>query len=351
MSYSDVNTPVIEQITLPSGNSYYIADREIRDVVDTLSQTIAGGVSFVIAWDGSSTPVVANIPYGVKVKYNNVEYTGTLSADSATAGAFYLVKSSTTPSGEAKDVYDEYVPVGEAGSKSWEKIGDTQVDLSDVVTGVTLSKSTDTVIGTDATFTITQPTVALSAESSTATGRAQYIQSVDSSKKLSASASGAGVAWNSKDSVTAITGVSVTSQPTVALSSNNSTATGRVEVADGTTTSSSTNTDILKGISVSNGVLTISAATLDTTYLGASASGTTVAASSTDTVIGTDATFTVTQPSVTIAEGSTGDVTFVRGGTTKYMAAAASGANTAWNSKDSVTVLTNSTDVSVTKGA
>jgi hypothetical protein len=38
------------------------------------------------------------------------------------------------------DVYDEYVPVGETGSKSWEKIGDTTIDLSNIVTGVTLNK-------------------------------------------------------------------------------------------------------------------------------------------------------------------------------------------------------------------
>lgn len=49
MAYTDNNTPVIEKITLPSGNSYFIADREIRDVVDALSQTIAGGVSYIIA--------------------------------------------------------------------------------------------------------------------------------------------------------------------------------------------------------------------------------------------------------------------------------------------------------------
>ena len=45
--------------------------------------------------------------------------------------------------------------------EAWEKLGDTQVDLSDVVTGVSLSKQTDTVIGSDATFTITQPTITL----------------------------------------------------------------------------------------------------------------------------------------------------------------------------------------------
>ena len=95
MSYTDVNIPVIETITLPSGNLYYLADREIRDVVDALSQTIAGGVSFVIAWDGTSAPVVANIPAGVKVTYNGTTYTGTLSADNATPGSFYLVASAS----------------------------------------------------------------------------------------------------------------------------------------------------------------------------------------------------------------------------------------------------------------
>jgi hypothetical protein len=95
MAYTDVNTPVIDRITLPSGNTYYIADREIRDVVDALSQAIAGGVAYIIAWDGTSTPVVANIPAGVGVTYNGTSYVGTLAADNATPGAFYLVKSST----------------------------------------------------------------------------------------------------------------------------------------------------------------------------------------------------------------------------------------------------------------
>lgn len=376
MAYTDINTPVVAEIQLPSGNKYYIADRELRDVVDALSDTVAGGVSYMVAWDGTAAPTVANIPAGITVNYNGTDYTGTLSADLATPGAFYLV---STGDDETNNIYAEYVPVGAAGSKTWEKIGDTAVDLSDYVTNVTLNKSTDTAIGTDATFTITQPTVALSAESSSGTGKAEYIQSVDASKKLSASASGAAVAWNSKDQVTALTGLGTAStdsvigsdatftitQPTISLSGNASTATGRVEVADGTGTSSSTNTDWLKGVSVSNGVLSIGAATMDTTYLGATATGantawnnkdsvtavTGYANPSTDTVIGSDSTFSVTQPSVTIASGTTGDVTYVSGGTTKYMGATASGANTAWNSKDSVTVLTNSTDITVTKGS
>ena len=453
MAYVDVNTPIIDRITLPSGNTYYIADREIRDVVDTLSQAIAGGVAYIIAWDGSTAPVVANIPAGVVITYNGTDYTGTLAANSAQAGAFYLVKSATQAGG-ALDKYDEYVPVGDTGSKTWEKIGDTQIDLSNVVTGVSLTKQTDTVIGTDATFTITQPTVelstgatagtgvisvatgisnvtdpstTLSAESSSATGRAQFIQSV-STTKIKATATGGAVSA-SGDNVTALTGLGTPTTSNVASSVtpttkklavttvtgvSGSTTPNVVKTrtsqttADGNGTSSTTNTDWLKGVSVSNGVLTIGAATLDTqtTYSAdapssitiptAASSATTVATGSvtttgsgadivtdvavgdtvaavtgyasptTDTVLGTASSFNVTNPTVTIASGSTGDVTVATGGTTKYMAAAtsgtgvtpsttnikatASGANTAWNNKDSVTVLKSTTDVSVTKG-
>lgn len=305
MSYADVNIPVIERITLPSGNTYYIADREIRDVVDALSQTVAGGVSFIVAWDGASTPQIAQIPAGVKVTYNNVEYTGTLSAETsgsgahAQAGAFYLVKSST--SAGTKDVYDEYVPVGAEGSKTWEKIGDTVVDLSDVVTNVSLTKQTDTVIGTDATFST-------SAVASSVT---------PTTKKLA---------------TTSITGVSGSTTPNVVKTRTSQTT------ADGNGTASTTNTDWLKGVSVSNGVLTIGAATMDTqtTYSADAPSSITVpTAASSATTVATGATTT---------SGSGADVvTDVAVGNTIN-------AVTGWNNKDSVTVLKNTTDVSVTKG-
>lgn len=502
MAYVDVNTPVIDRITLPSGNTYYIADREIRNVVDTLSQAIAGGVTFVIAWDGTSTPVIAEIPDGVVVTYNGTDYTGTLAADSATPGAFYLVKSATQAGGTL-DKYDEYVPVGETGSKSWERIGDTQIDLSNVVTGVSLTKQTDTVIGTDATFTITQPTVALStgatagtgvisvatgissasasgdnvtaltglgspstksaigasstftvtqptvaiatdttsgtgkvqvatgissvsasgdsvnavtgyasptsdtflkgvkvttqpsvtltANASSGTGRITYVQSQGSATttKISASASGGAVSV-SGDNVTALTGLGTPSTANVASSVTPTTkklATTTVTGVSGSTTaskaaastsqttatgagtSSSTNTDWLKGVSVSNGVLTIGAATMNTqtttqftfsdvTVPKAASSATTVATGSTtttgsgadivtdvavgdtvaavtgyaspttDTVLGTASSFSVTNPTVTISSGSTGDVTVATGigaATTKYLSASASG--------------------------
>lgn len=139
----------ISKITLPSGNTYYIKD-------ETARQMIAGGVSFIVAWDGTSAPTVANVPAGVKMTYNGTTYTGTLAAADAQAGAFYLVKSSTQA--EALDVYDEYAVVGSA-TKSWEKIGDTKLDLSDLGAlaykdNVTLNKGTgDNVLGEGTTFT------------------------------------------------------------------------------------------------------------------------------------------------------------------------------------------------------
>ena len=465
MAYSDVNTPVIEKITLPSGNSYFIADREIRDVVDSLSQIIAGGVSFIIAWDGMSVPVVANIPKDVIVTYQGQEYIGTLSAETtgsgvhAKAGAFYLVRSGTIVETDPFDTFDEYVPVGDDGTKIWEKIGDTRIDLSNVVTNVTLNKQTANVIGANSTFSTTNPSITLSTGSTgdinILTGDTEmYFQATASGTAVTASktnvkatASGANTAWNSKDqkaaitalgtpstqsavksvtpttkklATTTVTGVSGSTTPNVVQGRTSQTT------ADGTGTTSTTNTDWLKGGSVTNGVLTIGAATLDTqtTYSAnapstitiptAASAATTVATGATTTtgsgadvvtdvsvgdtfnavtgyaspttanVIGASSTFTITQPTIALATGATtgtgvisvatdasvttqptvqlssspdqtswtnvNSVKYVSGVTQTKASATASGTSVSWNSKDQKTVLTNSTDVNVTKG-
>lgn len=405
--------PDISKITLPSGNSYDIKDTTAR-------QMISGGISYIIAWDGTSTPVVGDIPAGVKVKYNGTTYTGILSADSAEAGAFYLVKSSSTPSGETLDIYDEYVPIGTTGSKTWEKLGDTQLNLSDVVTNVELSKSTtnfvtgyaspttDNVIGADATFTVTQPTITVT----------------PTTTNVKATASGANTAWNSKDQVSAVTGYSSVSTDSFVTSvsadttkklvtttvtgvsgsttSSKATAAASQTTATGSGTTSTTNTDWLKGISVSSETLIIGAATLNTqtttqytfsdvTVPIAAGTATTVATGSVTTggsgaaivtnvtigstataitslgtpstkdVIGASATFTITQPTIALASGATAG-TGVIGVATGISSASASGANVAWNSKDQVSAITglgtattvagldSSTTITVTKG-
>ena len=150
--------PDISKIQLPgSGGIYNIKDAVAREM-------ISGGVSFIVAWDGTSSPDVSSIPAGVEVKYNGVSYIGTLDADdeAVQAGAFYLVKSGTLTTGAPSDAFDEYVPVGIAGDRSWEKIGDTQVDLSNVVTNVLLTKQTDVALGENTTFTNSSSSVSFS---------------------------------------------------------------------------------------------------------------------------------------------------------------------------------------------
>ena len=112
----------MSKITLPSGKVIEIKDAYAR-------QLLARGLNFIICWDGNSVPVVADIPAGVKVTYNNVEYVGTKPATSAEPLSIYLVMSPTQV-GE-NDYYDEYVATGRE-TKKWEKLGDTRINLDDI---------------------------------------------------------------------------------------------------------------------------------------------------------------------------------------------------------------------------
>ena len=236
----------ISKIKLPSGNEYNIKDAQARNDISTLNtavashstdisnlntavashsadiselqQMIAGGVSFNIVWTAAdyasttapTTAKLATIPAGAVVYYSNgtKSATGTLAAGDTTIGKFYLVYSKTQAG--SLDIFDEYVTVGES-TKSWEKIGDTQIDLSGVVTDVTLNKQTDTVIGSNATLSVTQPNVALSTTSYTNThpeGAISLLGSVANGfVYLTGTATGGGASWNSKDSKTVLTGV------------------------------------------------------------------------------------------------------------------------------------------------
>lgn len=77
----------------------------------------------ILCWDGASTPVVANIPAGVVVNYNETDYTGTLAASADTAGKIYMVATGTSNN------YDRYMTMAGTPSYVWEDIGDTTIDL------------------------------------------------------------------------------------------------------------------------------------------------------------------------------------------------------------------------------
>lgn len=287
----------ISKITLPSGNTYDIKDAVAR-------QAIAGGVAFIVAWNGSSTPTAANIPAGITVTYNDTDYTGSLSAENAQAGAFYLVYNSNT----ANNAYSEYVAVGAAGSKTWEKLGDTTVDLSDLGAlaykdSVTLNKGDGVgVLGSSATFTttVTPTTTNIKATASggavTASGTDTFVKSYPGATSKLATTSvpnvtsaGAASTWafsmgtgadsetliisgangsaptlgtaitaatgslaanGGGDSVmtglgdattgSAVTGVSMSTQPTIALSTGATAGTGVISVATGITSAATT---------------------------------------------------------------------------------------------------------------
>lgn len=449
----------ISKITLPSGTTYDIKDAVAR-------QMISGGISFVIAWDGLAEPNISEIPTGVTIIYNDQLYAGALTPSQATVGYIFLVKAqnvnATTPDDKPLDYFIEYVTVGDTtatGGYIWEQLGTTDIEIP----SYSLDRQTVNVIGENSTFTITQPTIALATDTSSGTGKVQVVSGI-----TSASASGDSVSavtgYSSTTSDTFLKSVKVTSQPTVSLTANTATATGRITYVEsqgsatttklsasasggavsasgdnvtaitalgtpstdsaiksitpttnklvtttvtgvsGSTTASKvtagtsqttisgftasttsnydSSTDILKGATVSNETLILgaykpntqtttqftasnvtvpvaatSATTVATGNITSTGTGssvvTNVAAGSTfnavtgysspttDTVIGTASTFNVTNPTVTLSSGTSGDVTVATGvgaATTKYLSAAASG--TAVGANGTATAIT-----------
>ena len=113
-----MSNPTIWQMTLPSGTTY--------DIEDKAARAAAAGINMVKCTQASDTP------YGVKWMDGSTEITGTLAASNSTTGKFYLVP---LESEDAKDVFAEYVTViteGTPNTYSWEKIGTTDIDLSDL---------------------------------------------------------------------------------------------------------------------------------------------------------------------------------------------------------------------------
>lgn len=388
----------ISRITLPSGTTYEIKDAVARAGINGI---------FVIAWNGTSTPIVDNIPAGVVVRYSNTNYTGTLAAGpnantgETTLGKFYLVKAPNQGDNqETLDIYDEYVTVQTGSSYSWEKIGDTQIKLTAMVTDVTLNKQTSTVIGNQATFTVTQPAFNV-------TPTTTYLKASASGGAVTASGDNVtaltGLGTLSKEAV--LTGVTVASQKlqttgVIGVKSNTTTASkaaaGTTQTtATGASTNSTTNTDWLKGVSVNNEVLTIGAATLNTqqttqyTFSDVTvpikaddattvANGSLVATSntanvggtivtsvttpntnkvsavtdipspSTDTVIGTGSTLSITtNPTISLATDASNATGRVNVATGISSVNRTTDVGVGWNSKDEKTVLNNSTTLTV----
>lgn len=372
----------ISQIKMPNNVTYDIKDAVAR-------QSIAGNGTFVIAWAGTSDPSTAAaqalIPAGVKVKFgSNAERTGTLAASAETLKKFYLVKSSTLPDSETLDIYDEYVTVqgGTTSSPtySWEKIGDTQIKLSQIVTNVTLDTSkTASVIGANSTMKVT------TAPAYTVTPATTYVKGTASGTAVSYSPDTDTFLKKITPSSKKLQTTSVIGVQSGTTTASKATAADSQTTAKGTGTASTSTDAWIKGWSVSNELLTLGGVTMDTqtttqhtfadvtvpiknTNATTVANGSLVVTSTTTNVGGTIVESvtssgtgytasavtslgnpTVTQPTITLATSNTEST----GATAVAAATQVNATNTnvgavGWNSKDAKTVLLNTTSITVT---
>lgn len=331
----------ISKIRMPSGNTYEIKDAVAR-------QAIGGSGSFVIAWKGDATPVVANIPDGVVVTYSSTDYTGTLTASADTTGKVYLVKSSTQVG--VNDFFDEYVTIKEVSGStttySWEKLGDTHIDIStlgalaykDTASVTFTGGTTDTVIGSDATFSVTQPTI-------TVTPTTTNIKATASGTAVSASSTDKCLGSDATFTTTVTPSTSklaTTTVPNVTAAGSASTWSFAMGTGDDSETliiSGANSTAPTLGTAI-----TVATGSLDANGGGASvATGITSAstsANSKDEVTAITGVSVSTQPTVELSTGATAG-TGVISVATGITSASATGGAVAWNSKDQVTAVTN----------
>lgn len=335
----------ISRIKLPSGNYYDIKDAVAR-------QMIAGGVSFIIAWNGTSAPVVADIPAGVVVKYNGTNYTGTLAASADTIGKFYLVKSSTNV--ETLDVYDEYATIETgASSYAWEKIGDTQLDLGNLgelayednvifnkgfgdnvlgeATTFTAGSSsvsfgthtTKSAIGSNATFTVTQPSVTVTPTTTnikaTASGAAVGADGTDTFVKSYPGA----ISKLVTDTVPNVTSAGSASTWGFAMGSGNDAETLIISGANGSAPTLGTAKTVATGALASNGGGSSVMTGLGTASTGSALTGVKV----------------TTQPTISLSTGASAGAGVISVAT-GIDSASASGGAVAFNNKDAVTAIT-----------
>lgn len=147
----------ISSIKLPgSTTEYKIKDNSgLADRISTLEQ--AGHLSIVISTNAATTPK------DVSWKSGSTTITGTLVAADATMAKIYFVPSSTG----TKDIYAEYITVHSGSTYAWEKIGNTDIDLSSYATKDTATSQdgnhTHGITGSVAIKTYTKNTTKLTA--------------------------------------------------------------------------------------------------------------------------------------------------------------------------------------------
>ena len=150
---SDVKTSSPKSVKTYVDVGIAAVESDLSDLADEVEAIDIG--AYVMAWDGNSEPVVANIPAGVSVTYNSTTYTGTLAASASTIQKIYLVATGTTGN------YDRYITVGDS-TYSWVNIGTTEITLADYATKTDVSQLGQEVEEMSALYKKEEPIVLLS---------------------------------------------------------------------------------------------------------------------------------------------------------------------------------------------
>ena len=111
--------PDISKITLPSGTSYDIKDATAREAIANLQN-----IENILSTNAATTPE------GIVWNNNGTTITGALVASSDTIKKIYLVPNGNTT--DQKNIYKEYLTVKVSNNYTWETIGTTEANLSNL---------------------------------------------------------------------------------------------------------------------------------------------------------------------------------------------------------------------------
>lgn len=147
MAQTYSSTPVLSEITLPNGNLYYLKDADARAILDTLKSAafLDADSSITDSATGvaKTAQIKAYVDSAIKIGVSVVKVDTLPTASASTEGKIYIVPQSQ---GKTDDNFDEYITIkggtAQSPAYSWEKIGDTRIDLSGYVTNVSYTAGT-----------------------------------------------------------------------------------------------------------------------------------------------------------------------------------------------------------------
>ena len=290
-------TPTFETVTLPSGNTYYFADKEAREVIDALGNpmTFLGVTSTAITDGGSQNPITIDgdsvtVDNGDVVIYGEQEF---IWVGPSATGRWYLLGDISVPTlGAFATVDTGYVTIQPAGSNASSAVtfsgGSTdnvlgedttfsasstasssavsftshtmETVLTDDVTATTpayaattkymQATASGTALSTEKLVTTTVPNVTAVGSASTWSfapsndGTSLVISGANSTAPTLGTAIGVATGATSSSGSGSSVAVGVSSQPTVALSVEDATATGRAAFVSAIGTSGTNNVTI-----------------------------------------------------------------------------------------------------------